>query len=372
MERSYGFGSTARTHLFIQIAMILGGVYLFSRLLVLLMPLVIPVLISFLLAYICNPFVTRLEKRRVPRTLGILILLVLFIQIVMIFVLFVVPLLAHQLDEFVQKVPGYTVAIKAWLIPWIESVFDTTLPNASEVMSAAMDRIGTDLSTIASSAASPLKEVATFAAAGTYFLFSFVATLFLIPFFTFFLLRDFDKLHGVWMRLTPTRHHDWMRDLLHDMNATMSSWLRGQILVMLILGTLYSIGYSLTGITLSLFIGLLTGFMAFIPYVGAFIGFLLALIMAVLDGGGWGPVLGVTAVFGIVQALDAFFITPNVLGKSVGLNPALVVASLMTFGILWGFWGALIAVPFAALLAVLTRHMIKQYQDSDYYRRSES
>jgi len=372
MERSHGFGSTSRTHLFIQITMILGAVYLSSRLLVLLMPLVIPVLISFLLAYICNPFVTRLEKRRIPRTLGILILLAIFVLVVFIFILFLVPLLASQLDEFVGKIPGYTVAVKTWLIPRIEALFDTTLPNASEVMASAMDRVGSDLSTIASSAASPLRDLATFAAAGTYFLFSFVATLFLIPFFTFFLLRDFDKLGNVWLRLTPTRHHAWMRDLLHDMNETMSSWLRGQILVMLILGTLYSIGYSWAGITLSLFIGLLTGFMAFIPYVGAFIGFFLALIMAVLDGGGWGPVLWVSAVFGIVQALDAFFITPNVLGKSVGLNPALVVASLMIFGILWGFWGALIAVPFAALLAVLTRHMVRQYQGSDYYNRSES
>jgi len=369
MERPHGFGSAPRTHLFLQIALILLALLVVARVLVLLMPLVVPVLISFLLAYICNPFVTRLEKRRIPRTLGILILLALFVQVVLIFVLFVVPLLAHQLDEFVQKVPGYTVAVKTWLIPRIERLFDTTLPNASEVLSAAMDRFGSDLSSIASSAASPLKEVATFAAAGTFFLFSFVATLFLIPFFTFFLLRDFDKLGGIWMRLTPTRHHAWMKELVHDMDATMSSWLRGQILVMFILGTLYSVGYSFVGITLSLFIGLLTGFMAFIPYVGAFMGFLLALMMAVLDGGGWGPVLGVTAVFGVVQGLDAFFITPNVLGKSVGLNPALVVASLMTFGILWGFWGALIAVPFAALLAVLVRHTLKLYEGSEFYRR---
>ncbi|PKN48162.1 MAG: hypothetical protein CVU59_00030 [Deltaproteobacteria bacterium HGW-Deltaproteobacteria-17] len=372
MDKPYGFGSPRRTHLFLQIAMLLGALLLIANLLVLLMPLVIPVLISFFLAYFCNPFVTRLEKRRVPRTVGILILLSLFVLFVFFFVLFIVPLLASQLDEFIRKIPGYTMAVKAWLIPRIESLLDTTLPNASEVLASAMDRFGSDLSTIARDAASPLREVATFAAAGTYFLFTFLATLFLIPFFTFFLLRDFDKLGRVWTRLVPARHHWWMKDLLHDMDGTMSSWLRGQILVMVILGTLYSIGYSWIGITLSLFIGLLTGFMAFIPYVGAFIGFLLALTMAILDGGGFGPVVGVCVVFGGVQILDGFFITPNVLGKSVGLNPALVVAALMTFGILWGFWGALIAVPFAALLAVLTRHTLKLYQGSEFYNRSES
>jgi len=372
MEKPSGFGSASRTHLFLQVAFILVALLLVAQLLVLLMPLVIPVLISFFLAYFCNPFVTRLEKRRIPRTVGILILLSMFVLFVVFFVLFIVPLLSTQLDEFVRKVPGYTESVKTWMIPRIERLFDTTLPNASEVLSAAMDRFGSDLSTIAANAASPLREVYTFAAAGTFLLFSFVATLFLIPFFTFFLLRDFEKLGRMWTRLVPLRHHSWMQDLLHDMDVTMSSWLRGQILVMVILGTLYSVGYSVVGITLSLFIGLLTGFMAFIPYVGAFTGFLLALTMAILDGGGWGPIAGVCMVFGSVQLLDGFFITPSVLGKKVGLNPAMVVFSLMTFGILWGFWGALIAVPFAGLLAVLTRHTVKLYQGSEFYNRSES
>jgi len=372
MEKPYGFGSAPRTHLFLQIALIIAALLVAAQILILLMPLVIPILISFFLAYFCNPFITRLEKRRIPRTVGILILLAGFVLLVFFFVLFIVPLLATQLDEFIRKIPGYTESVKSWMIPRIESLLDTTLPNASEMLSAAMDRFGSDLSTIASNAASPLREVATFAAAGTFFLFSLVTTLFLIPFFTFFLLRDFDKLGRLWTRLIPARHHWWMQDLLHDMDTTMSSWLRGQILVMMILGTLYSIGYSWVGITLSLFIGLLTGFMAFIPYVGAFTGFLLALTMAILDGGGMGPIFGVCMVFGSVQLLDGFFITPSVLGKKVGLNPAMVVAALMTFGLLWGFWGALIAVPFAGLLAVLTRHTVKLYQGSEFYNRPES
>ncbi len=364
-----GFGSSARTHAFLQAAFILAMLWLAGQLLSILLPLVVPLVISFFLAYFCNPLVSRMERRGISRTVGILILLFFFINLVVLFVMFVVPLLSAQLDEFIHKVPAYAQMVKAHVVPWVERVFDTTLPNASEAAALLVDRFSGDLRAVASEAASPLRDVADFAMAGTMFLFSVVTTIFLIPFFTFFLLRDFERLHDRWMGLIPPRHHAWMQELMRDMDATMSSWLRGQVLVMIILGTLYSIGYSIVGIPLSLFVGLLTGFLAFIPYVGAFLGFLLALVMAVLAGS-WGTVAGVGAVFGIVQLLDAFFITPNVLGKSVGLNPALVVISLMAFGILGGFWGALVAVPLAALLAVLSRHLFALYRESEFFTRS--
>lgn len=365
----HGFGSTARTHAFVQTALILAAIWWMGQLLVVLLPLVIPLLLSFFLAYFCNPIVTRMERLKIPRTIGILMLLVLFVFIVFLFVMFVVPLLSDQLDEFINKIPLYIRIVKTNIIPWVERVFHTTLPNASEATSMLVERFGHDIKTLASEAASPIREIASFAMAGTFFLFSVIATIFLIPFFTFFLLRDFEKLHDRWMSVIPVRHRTWMQELMHDMDTTMSSWLRGQVLVMIILGILYSIGYSIVGITLSLFVGLITGFLAFIPYVGAFLGFLMALVMAALDGS-WGVLAGVGIVFGIVQLLDAFFITPNVLGKSVGLNPVLVVVALMTFGILWGFWGALIAVPLAAMLAVLVRHVFYLYRTSDFFNRT--
>ncbi len=371
MQKPFGFGSSARTHLFLQVTFILVALVLVSRVLTLLIPLLIPLLIAFILAYVCNPFVSMLERKKVPRTVGILILLLLFILFVFVFVLLVVPLLATQFDDFIKKIPSYTGMIKLWFIPRIERLLDTTMPNASEMLTAATDRFGSDLAQLADAAAMPLREVANFAAAGTFFLFSLVATVFIIPFFLFFLLRDFDRIGQLWPSLVPERHHLWMRELIHDLDHTMSGWLRGQLLVMLILGTLYSIGYTWVGITLSLFIGLVTGFLAFIPYVGAFIGFFLALIMAILDGRGWGPILGVCGVFGAVQLLDTILITPNVLGKSVGLHPAMVVSALMAFGVLWGFWGALIAVPTTAMLAVIARHLLKSYHHSAFYTRPD-
>lgn len=365
----YGFGSPTRTHVFFQAAFVLAAIWLAVQFLALLLPLLVPLLISFFLAYFCNPVVTRLERRGLPRTGGILILLFFFVNAVVLFMMLVVPVLSQQLEEFIQKVPSYTQTVKDHIVPWVERMFHATLPNASDAAAMLVERFGKDVKLLASEAAYPIREIAGFAMAGTLFIFSLVVTIFLIPFFTFFLLRDFEKLHDRWMSLIPLRHREWMQALMHDMDSAMSSWLRGQVLVMIILGTLYSIGYTFVGIPLSLFVGLLTGFMAFIPYVGAFLGFLLALVMAALDGS-WASIAGVVIVFGTVQLADAFFITPNVLGKSVGLNPAIVVISLMAFGILWGFWGALVAVPMAAVLAVLIRHLFQLYRKSVFFTRS--
>jgi predicted PurR-regulated permease PerM len=368
MGKKFGFGSSSRTQSYVQIAFLVVATWYILQFLSILTSVIVPVAISFFLAYFLNPFVSFLERKRISRTIGILILLLIFVIVVTIFVMFVVPLLADQLSDFIAKIPKFTLQIKNWAVPWIESTFNTTLPNVNEATNKIMDRLSQDIMSITKQAYSPLKEVASFAAAGTFFIFSVVTTIFVIPFFTFFLLRDFDKLEDIPQKLIPPRHWEWFDGILSDLDITMSAWLRGQVLVMLILGTLYSIGYSMTGITLSLFIGMLTGFLAFIPYVGAFMGFLLAMLMAILDGG-TGGIIGVTVVFVSVQILDAFFITPNVLGKSVGINPAIVVLSLMVFGLLWGFLGALIAVPLAAIINVILKHGLKYYRNSIYYNR---
>ncbi|MBN2722835.1 MAG: AI-2E family transporter [Deltaproteobacteria bacterium] len=368
MKKEFGFGSPSRTHLYIQIALLGAFFYIAVVILSMLKPLIVPLVIAFFLAYFMNPFVSWLEKFKVPRTIGIIILLLMFVLIVTVFVMFIVPLLADQLKEFIRKIPQYSVRVKTWAVPWIEKTFNTTLPNVKEAMNSVTDRLSKDVMAIAGQAYSPLKEVATFAMAGTYFLISVVTTIFVIPFFTFFLLRDFDSVRKIPSRLVPVRHWDWMDSLLKDLDDTMSRWLRGQVIVMVILGILYSVGYTLVGLTLSLFIGMLTGFMAFIPYVGAFMGYLIAVLIAALDGG-VSTILWVTLIFGVVQTLDAFFITPNVLGKSVGLNPAIVVVALMGFGLLWGFWGALVAVPFAGVLNVLIRHFYTVYKKSFFFNR---
>ncbi len=368
MAKKYGFGSAARTHLYVQIAFIGLFIYIILSFLSLLLPLLIPLIISFALAFFCNPLVSYLEKKKIPRTLGILIILLLVIALFTVFIIFIVPLLAKELKVFIGKIPGYSDQIKNWAIPWIESTFKTRLPNLRETANTITDRLSQDLSDIASQAYVPLRRIANFAAVGTFFIFSFVTTLFVIPFFTFFILRDFEKLKRIPGRLIPPRHWDNFNTMSHGLNDTLSSWLRGQIVVMMILGFLYSAGYSFVGITLSLFIGLITGFLAFVPYVGAFIGFLLAMSMALLDGG-WTKILGVIFVFSLVQTLDAFFITPNVLGKSVGLNPAIVVIALIGFGIIWGFWGALVAVPMAAIINVIVRHFYINYKNSVYFNR---
>lgn len=353
-----------RSHLYWQITFGVLAVLALYVLLKELKDVVIPLLISFLLAYLLDPVIDRLEERRIPRTLGVVILLLGVLSAVTLFSIFVIPLVIKEFSTFARKVPEYVSRIKESVIPWVEATFNVDLPSS---LTELADRFGYSLRELAQEAIKPLTGMAGLAVMGAYRVLVVLLTLILIPFFTFFFLRDFDKIAAVVLSLIPHRHRVWATNTYQDVDKALSGWIRGQLLVMLILGTLYSMGYVMVGIPLGLVIGMLTGLMAFIPYLGASIGFLLALLMALLDWQGIGRVVGVMSVFGVVQFLDGFFITPNVLGHQTGMSPAVVVLALMVFGKLFGFVGVLLAVPMAAVMNVVIHRAVDAYRKSAFY-----
>jgi predicted PurR-regulated permease PerM len=155
-------------------------------------------------------------------------------------------------------------------------------------------------------------------------------------------------------------------------DKSLSAFLHGQFMVMLVLGTLYSIGYSVVGIPVALGVGLLTGVLCFIPYFGAATGFVLALLLSLLAQKGLGTLMGVAIVFGSVQMLDAILITPKIIGGQLGLSPLWIIIALMAGGELFGFFGILLAVPTIAVLKVLVSHSIRRYKRSSIYRDSDA
>ena len=353
-----------RSHLYWQITFsvlaILAIYYIFREL----QDAAVPLRLSFLLAYLLDPVIDWLEARGINRTLGVVMLLLGVAGVVALFAIFVIPLIVREFATFAKQVPHYIGRIKDSAIPWIEQTFNVKAPTS---ISEFAERFGYSLRELAQEAIRPLGGMAGRAVLGAYRLLLVLGGLILIPFFTFFFLRDFDKIAAVVVGLIPVRHRPWFKETYRDLDKALSGWIRGQLLVMLILGTLYSIGYVLVGIPLGLVIGILTGLMAFIPYLGATIGFVLALAMAFLDWQGWGPVLGVVGVFGVVQTLDGLFITPNVLGHQTGMSPAVVVLALMVFGKLFGLVGVLLAVPMAAVINVMVRRAAQAYRESAFY-----
>ncbi len=355
---------TRRSHFFWQILFGLVLVVSASYLVAQLKEILIPVVISLLLAYLLDPMIDWFEAKGVSRTLAIVILLLGIMVALAAVVLLLIPLLGSEVASFANRVPQFVARIKSQAIPWVEHTLHVTVPRTTTELA---DSLGYSLQELARQSVKPLRGLAGKAMQGAYYVLMVLGSLLLIPFLTFFFLRDFDKMASTIRGLIPVRHRPWADKTREDIDKTLSGWIRGQLLVMVVLGTLYSIGYSLVGIPLALLIGMLTGLMAFIPYLGAATGFLLALTMAFLDWNGWGQVAGVVGTFGTVQVIDALFVTPNILGHETGMSPAVVVLALLVFGKLFGFVGVLLAVPVAGVIHVLLARTAAAYRHSAFY-----
>jgi predicted PurR-regulated permease PerM len=343
----------------------LGGLALFLLLAWKLEGLATLVLLSFLVAYVLNPLVTKLAKVRFLGRTSATLITMLGLLVGFVAVLFVViPQVVGEFRAFIGRLPDLMERFQATAIPWIEGTFGVIVPvswnEALDRLLAGLDNMGTDV-------VGPAKDIAWgfFERLFSAF-FTFISAL-MFPLFLFFLLKDFPRILETVEGLIPVNKREDARELARDVDKSLSAFLHGQFTVMLVLATLYSIGYSIVGIPVAIGVGLLTGILCFIPYVGAATGFLLALILALLEMKGWGSIVGVVIVFGVVQVLDAVLITPRILGGKLGLTPLWIILALMAFGELFGFVGVLLAVPTTAVLKILVQRTIKGYRKSSLY-----
>ena len=197
--------------------------------------------------------------------------------------------------------------------------------------------------------------------------------MFLTPVVTFYLLRDWERLVGALDGALPRDHAATIRKLAHESNAAIAGYVRGQALVCITLGTIYAVGLSLVGLQFGLVIGLIAGAISFIPFVGTFVGAVMALGMALVQfPPDWMGVVKVAVVFVIGQMLEGNVLSPKLVGDRVGLHPVWIMFALLAGGALFGFVGVLIAVPVAAVVGVLVRHLIGRYRDSQYYRGADA
>lgn len=204
-------------------------------------------------------------------------------------------------------------------------------------------------------------------------LFNVVMLLVLVPVITFYLLMDWDRMVAEVDKLLPRDHAPVIRRLASDIDRTLASFIRGQGTVCLILGTFYAVGLMLVGLKFGLVAGALAGALTFIPYVGAIVGGLLSIGLALFQfWGEWQWIIAVAAIFAVGQFVEGNILTPNLVGSSVGLHPVWLIFALSAFGTLFGFVGMLVAVPVAAALGVIARFAIERYHDSRLYRGLEA
>jgi predicted PurR-regulated permease PerM len=322
-----------------------------------------PFILAFIVAYALDPIVDLLERIKIPRPLGALFV---FGALTTGFVLTALHSLRYFREEFAEagaKLPAQIESLVKKLEPWLMREFKFKLPhNVKELVA----RYGADIKGHAPEALQYVSQ-ALFGTLGYAFV---LLSLLIVPVFAFYLLIDFDRIVERGGKLIPRRWQKSMFETFGEIDKMVSGYVRGQLLAMIILSTLYSLGLQWVGLRLAIPIGILTGCLAFVPYVGFSTGLLLAVAMAVLDWHSASFVLQVMAVMLGVQVLDGMLITPRVVGRSVGLGPVEVLLAMTAAGTLFGFIGVLLAVPIGATTKIIVRRLVREYKRSAFYRRT--
>lgn len=330
-------------------------------LLYVLSPILAPFLLAAIVAYICNPLVERCVSWGVPRVGAVLLVIVGLVLAFVGLLLVIVPLLQEEIILMIGRLPDAIDALNTQLVPWLREHFGIRL----RLDPASLRKLVNDnLANLQGVGVHLLTSLRL----GGAVLISLVTTLLLTPVVLFYLLMDWNKLIARVDAAIPRDWHAKSVAILRDIDAVLSEFLRGQLLVMLALAAYYSIGLAIADLPSALPVGILTGLLIFIPYIGFGLGFILALVVAALQFQGLNPVIGVLIVYGIGQVLESFLLTPYLVGDRIGLHPLAVLFALMAFGQLFGFTGILIALPASAALLVGLREVRALYLASRFYR----
>lgn len=332
-----------------------------SLLLYLLAPILLPFISGALLAYLGDPIVDRLEKINISRTLAVVVVFVVLFLLVLPLFLFLIPLIESQVKLLIEKTPEYIDWLMLNLEPTLKDLFGFNIP-ALEV-----GQLKETFSEQFSSAGSFFKSLIRTVTHSGFVVAGWAANLFLIPVISFYLLRDWDKLIDYLHDLLPRNIEPTVTRLAKESDDVLGAFLRGQMMVMLALGTIYATGLKLVGLEFSLLIGLLAGVLSFIPYMGLVVGIVVAGIAVMLQTHDPMNLLWVVLVFGIAQMIEGMLLTPLLVGDQIGLHPVAVIFAVLAGGQLFGFFGILLALPVFAVIAVVMRYFHKTYKDSSLY-----
>jgi predicted PurR-regulated permease PerM len=339
-----------------------GGIFAIATLVLLyvLRGVLTPVLFAFALAYLLDPVVDRLEALRVPRSLGIAALLLVSLIALTLGTLLVAPIIARDLAALATELPAAVGRLLVRLQVWLADL-GIELPHSGQEALAALQE---HAQSFAPNAVAVARAGAMALLGGTVSAASAIAALLIVPVLAFYLLRDFDLMMAAAVTLIPPSLRDRAVPMAREVDLVLGQFVRGQLIVMAILGALYAIGFSLVGVPLAVPIGIVAGLISFIPYVGSALALALALLMTALHLGSLAQFAGVVVVYTVIQTLEGFVITPRIVGDKLGLSPVWVLLALMAGGDVFGFMGVMLALPLAAMVKVFAAHGIRRYQTS--------
>jgi predicted PurR-regulated permease PerM len=334
---------------------IIGFLWLFN-------PILAPFIVGFVVAYLLSPLVSKLEKKSIPRWLSALVILSLFFIFVILGLLIAIPVLLREAVEFIKLLP----TAFAWGQNWVNE----TLPMI-EIPSSFEDVKDMDTTAISDKMGSVFefgKNILGNIFAGGLAVIGFISFIALMPIVAFYLLIDWARLGEKINSLMPEKNAQNIKSILHDIDTSLAGFIRGQLTVCFLLGAFYAIALSLLGLQYGFFVGVAAGVLSIIPYVGSMFGLVASVGLAFYQFGGWEYPLAALAIFIVGQLVEGNYLTPKLVGESVGLHPLWVIFALMAGGTLLGLMGMIIAVPVAAIIAILVRHATARYRQSSYYK----
>ncbi|HVX91834.1 MAG TPA: AI-2E family transporter [Xanthobacteraceae bacterium] len=343
----------------LQLAFWTAAFVLVAFLLWLLHEILLPFVAGVALAYLLDPLANRLERFGIGRLFATLLIVGLFVLACLLVVVLIAPVLGSQLAALVDNLPTYVARLQALAAdssrPWLGRILGQGIGDAP---------FATLVQQATGGAAVFLKSLWS----GGQAVLSVISLFVVTPVVACYLLYDWNRMVAALDRWLPRAQANTIRGLAREIDRAIAGFVRGQTGVCLILGSFYALGLSMTGLNSGLLIGVVSGLISFIPYVGSLTGLVLSAGIAVAQFfPDWSPIVSVLAVYVVGQFLEGYVLAPYLVGPSVGLHPVWLMFALVAFGYLFGFVGMLVAVPLAAAIGVLVRFALKHYLASPLY-----
>ena len=340
-------------------------VALFGCLLYLMGPALAPFIIAALFAYLFNPVVEKLERHGVSRSIGVSLVFLILTLVLVGIVLVLIPFMDKQVTRFIEQLPRWTTWAHDVATPWIEQHFGVSLDMFdSEGLVAMLQGHWKEAGGFATTVLAKVSK-------SGFAIIAWALNLVIIPVAAFYLLRDWnivvERIHA----LVPRSIQPVVARLTRESDETLGGFLRGQLSVMIILGTIYGVGLWSVGISVGPLIGMIAGVISFVPYLGAIVGVSMGVIAALAQYQDTTHVVLVLIVFVVGQLLEGYVLVPKLVGDKIGLHPVAVMFAILAGGELFGFVGVLLALPIAAIVMVLLRYAYDRYTHSEMYQETD-
>ena len=327
-------------------------------------PVLTPFVVAAVLAYALTPLVNKLDdmgKGRLPRVVAVVVVELLFILVALSLVLLIIPIVAKEIPLMREQIPLLADRITTGLTPWLAQFGIKVSLDVGSLKALALKYLNANYEDMFGSLLSSIRLGGSVALA-------VLGNAVLIPVALFYLLMDWDKFVARLLELVPPPMRGTFDSFTDEADSVLGQYLRGQLLVMLVMAAFYAIGLALFGLDLALPIGIFTGLAMFIPYLGFGIGLILAILAGVLQFASIKAIVMVAVVYGIGQVVESLYLTPRLVGERIGLHPLAVIFALLAFGQVFGFVGVLIALPASAVLLVGIRRIKLRYMASKLYQ----